>query len=219
MTAQAQHLLTLESGTEVVADIDGRTRQLFGVIESVVKEMVTIRLDEGQPVMRLAPLTGVDLIINVGGSLRRLRTSVAPGQSSARRLRLLRPTGTVGRDRRVNERVDISTALLWSSLTADGKLTQQRRGVARDISVTGLAFETVDTPPGINTIVAISGLTPSQHGILFVQVVGVDDAPSRRLHHVVRCSIRHIDEKARSDHSDLVASLHVDTVTTRDIAL
>lgn len=219
MIEQTHHLLVLESGTVVVADIDGRSRQLFGVIESVVKDMVTVRLDEGQPIMRLTPLTGVDIILDLGNGLRRLATSVAPGESSARRLRLIRPTGTVGRDRRVDERVDISTALLWSSLTGDGKLTQQMRGVARDISISGLAFETVDVPPAVGSLVAISGITPNQRGILLVQVVGVDDAPSRRLHHVVRGSIRHADEKARSVHGDLIASMNVDTATTRNIAL
>lgn len=199
-------MITLMTGTQVVIDVEGKSHRLLGSIDSVEQDTIAVRLDDGQPVMRLVPMSSADLLVDADGGLMRLHTQIYDTQSNGKRIRLVKPSGITGRDRRGQERIAINNALLWSQLTDDGLLTAQRHGLTRDISLSGMAFETLNSPPELGSIVAISGVDPYQKSAVLATVVGVDDAPSQRLRHVVRCALTLANEQTKANLTDLIES-------------
>lgn len=81
----------------------------------------------------------------------------------------------------------------------------QKQGLTRDVSLSGLAFETINSPPEVGSMIAISGIDPKRSGVLLAEVMGVGDAPSKRRRHVVRCLLRQMDSDSKAHIASLVS--------------
>ncbi len=183
-------MVTVTIGARVVLDlIDGNFSGRKGKLESLDESLLAIRLDDDQPPTPVAPLVRVEFSIEADTGFTRMKTHVYDTQSVGRRIRVVKPDNLVRRERRASERIALDKPLLWSQLNQDGQLTEQRHGIARDVSLGGMRFETVSRPPKLRSIVAVSSTGTAERSLVLVCVVGVDDVPAEVLHHAVRCSM------------------------------
>lgn len=193
-------------GGRVAVDIDDKSFRLLGVIYSVENSVVTIHLDDGQPIADTASGVAAELFVETDGKFRQIEMEVLDTRTSSLLIRLVKRKKLSGRDLRVNERVSMEHPLLWARLDSDGHIGDQRRGATRDISLSGISYETLNSPPEVGEMIAISGMDPEHSGAVIALVVGVDDAPSKRRRHVIRCALVQVDEPSRKHLVDLISS-------------
>lgn len=192
-------------GRRVAVDIKDKSFRLLGAIVSVTQGVSTVSLDQGQPEADSGTGTPADLFVEGDGRYHLFDMEVFESHTSRSMVRLIRARVILGRELRSEERIPLKQPHLWAEIDENGLIKSHCRGILRDISISGISFETLNTPPPIGSLVAVTGLGLDHSAAVIATVVGVDDAPSLNRRHVVRCSLKKFDERGKEQMAEIIA--------------
>ena len=184
-------------------DLVAITRPERGLVEGTVRwtglNELSLAVNSEEVALWLSPGVEVELhCFGEGGNAAAFGTLVLSVNKTGGEVVLRMPDGVTSTNQRSEPRIMTTRRLNWAVLDGVGNLGPPHGAMTRDVSLGGIAFETVIEPPPIGSLVALAGNDQEFAGTSIAIVRGVDDRPVSQLKHIVRCAWRLMSDDTRA---------------------